>query len=68
MYVRKQKHGDFKGNYIPETFEAMMESFGIKLQRKALYDEFLECNSALEPMMKRNAGDNNLADKVAETG
>ena len=69
MYVRDRTRGStFKGNYIPETFEAMMESFGIKLQRKALYEDFLESHNALEPLMKRNTGDNQLTEKVAQTG
>lgn len=32
MYVKH--NSKFRGNYIPQTFEAVMESFGIKLQRK----------------------------------
>ena len=69
MYVRNQRKGDFRGNYIPETFEAMMESFGIKLQRKALQEDYFDCYRALEPMMKkRNNDDKALSDKVSETG
>ena len=54
MYISKPR-GEYRPNYIPQTFEAMMESFGIKLQRKAVYEEFLNSHSALGPMMKSNA-------------
>lgn len=48
----------------------MMESFGIKLQRKALYDEFLESHNALESMMKKRGtlNNKNIEEKVSLTG
>lgn len=29
-------------NYVPTTFEGMMESFGVNLQRKNLYTDYYE--------------------------
>lgn len=39
-------------HYLPITFEGMMESFGINLQRKYYYDEFYKAHSQIENMTK----------------
>ena len=33
-------HGKNTKEYLPTTFESLMESFGTKLQRKDLYEDF----------------------------
>ena len=40
-------------HYLPITFEGMMESFGINLQRKYYYDEFYKAHSQIENMTKQ---------------
>ena len=35
------------GLYVPMTFETLMESFGKKLQRKLLFDEYIQSFSKI---------------------
>ena len=66
LLKERKKH---KNGYIPITFEALMESFGLKIKRKSLYKEFLDSRRALEPILKNKklATNQDLIDKVAET-
>ena len=41
-----------KSHYLPQTFETMMESFGLNLQRKLLYEKFYKAHSKIEQMTK----------------
>jgi len=41
-----------KKEYLPQTFETMMEAFGINLQRKTLYEEFHSAHKDIEVMMR----------------
>lgn len=42
-----------KSSFLPLTFEGMMESFGINLQRKTLYEKFYKAHQQIEVLMKR---------------
>lgn len=41
-----------KVGYVPQTFETMMEFFGINLQRKILKSQFNKAHNGLEKMFK----------------
>ena len=42
-----------KVNFLPSTFEGMMEQFGINLQRKTLYENFFRKHQEIETNVKR---------------
>lgn len=57
------------GHYLPITFEGMMESFGINLQRKYYYDEFYKAHSQIENMTKtKNFTHTDIVNLAQKTG
>lgn len=48
------KDEDGKSIYLPQTFESMMELFGINLKKKQLVAKFKEKKRMLEKMIKGN--------------
>lgn len=58
-----------KSNFLPLTFEGMMESFGINLQRKTLYEKFFSAHREIEQMMKRkDVSHTEIINMVKHTG
>ena len=56
-------------HYLPITFEGMMESFGINLQRKYYYDEFYKAHSQIENMTKtKNFTHTDIVNLAQKTG
>ena len=51
--------------YLPTTFEGMIESFGVNLQRKQLYTEFYNQAQDVESCIKnKNVSSQSLRDKA----
>lgn len=57
-----------KVHYLPQTFETMMESFGLNLQRKLLYEKFYKAHQNIEAMTKsKEVSKTELENTVVET-
>lgn len=53
-------------SYLPATFEGMMESFGINLQRKNLYGEYYKSIDEIERGIRNKDGSEKLLCESAE--
>lgn len=55
--------------YVPATFETMMESFGVNLQRKTLQDRFQKCYKEAEGKFKvKEVSLTEILNMIAEAG
>ena len=55
--------------YVPATFETMMESFGVNLQRKTLQERFLKCYREAEGKFKvKEVSQTEILNMIAEAG
>ena len=55
--------------YVPATFETMMESFGVNLQRKTLQDRFQKCYREAEGKFKQKEVTlTEILNQIAEAG
>ena len=56
-------------SYVPNTFETMMESFGVNLQRKTLQDRFQKCYREAEGKFKvKEVSQTEILNMIAEAG
>lgn len=56
-------------SYVPATFETMMESFGVNLQRKTLQERFQKCYREAEGKFKvREVSQTEILNMIAEAG
>jgi len=57
---KKEEHA-----FLPATFEGMMESFGVKLERKAYQDQFTTEIEQMNKMLRNKDTDKEMIEKKA---
>jgi hypothetical protein len=63
------QHSHKGKEYLPTTFESLMESFGTKLQRKTLFEDFMETHNSIEKLTQdRHSTNNDIVNICASTG